>query len=600
MITRKIGKLLRGNASRAQITTAATLGALLGFTPGFVQAPGWNLLLLCLVVLLNVNLFLVGMTALAAGLLYLILLPVLFHIGIFFLEGPLSGVFAVLANAPVTAWFGFEYYVMPSGVLFGLVFGIVVGFAVHGRLRAFRQKMASVSKDSERFKKWTARKPVRIFAWIVFGGIEGKKSWEELAAATKGGPPIRPLGAALVVLFLFLGVVTYIFLDELVLTEMARSGLQQANGATVDLERLEFSAVDSRIALHGLAMADPNALDTDRFRAERVLAEVDGLSLLARKVALRRVEAINASVGEQRRLPGRPVGREPGTPRERPIELPDSVDLEEVLAQARVWRERLQRASEVLERVGGAPDPDEEVGDDELSWRENLAQRAAERGYAHVASESIIRRSPRLRVDEVLSEGVRVAQLPDERLRITGNNLSTHPRLLDEPPSLRVESHTGRFAIDLRGGALAAGGGDNRLEAHLDELPVETVAGMLAETVEFPFSGGYFDLRTTGTWRGSSVDLPLEITARETTVQLLGQSSSISRTTFPMRVAGPLASPSVQIPSDALQSALRDAATGRLREELGRQLEGRLGDGEEDGRGVLDRIPFPRRRGGDD
>lgn len=67
MITRKIGKLLRGNASRAQITAATTLGSLLGFTPGFSQAPGWNLLLICLLVLLNVNLFLAAITALLAG-----------------------------------------------------------------------------------------------------------------------------------------------------------------------------------------------------------------------------------------------------------------------------------------------------------------------------------------------------------------------------------------------------------------------------------------------------------------------------------------------------------------------------------------------------
>ena len=594
--TRKLGKLLRGGASRLQIVTATLLGSLIGFSPGFSQSPGWNALLIALLVLLNLNLFVAGFSLLISTPLYLLLRPVLFRSGIFLLEGPLAGLFAFFANAPVSAWFGIEYYVMPAGVLVGSLFGIGLGLFLFSKLHAFHEKMAHLQKDSARYAAFTARKPIKILAWILLGGLEGKKSWEELAAQSRRAPPIRLLGALLVALVAFLLTVTFIFLDELVLTQVARSTLERANGATVDLERLEFVPTESRLALHGLAMADPNALETDLFRAERLVAEVDGMNLLAKKVALRRVEAINASTGEKRRLPGQRIAPDRDAPRLPPFELPESVSLEEVLAQAKIWRERLQRISEVLERVGGSPDPEEPVDDEALSWRETLELRAQERGYAHVSSDSIIRQAPRLRVDELLTEGMRVAQLPDERLRIIGRNLSTHPRLLTASPSLIVEAQSGRFGVDLEGGSLAAERSKNHLNAFLNALPVDLVASMLSDPSKFPFSGGTFDLRTEGSWIGASVDLPIDITAKDTKVTLLGQSSSLSSTTFPIRVVGPLGSPAIQIPSDALQSALRGAVGGRLREELGRQLDRKLGsdDEEKTGGSLFDRLPFPR------
>jgi hypothetical protein len=40
MITRTVGRILRGKATPFQLFTACVLGAMLGFIPGFAQAPG--------------------------------------------------------------------------------------------------------------------------------------------------------------------------------------------------------------------------------------------------------------------------------------------------------------------------------------------------------------------------------------------------------------------------------------------------------------------------------------------------------------------------------------------------------------------------------
>ncbi len=56
MITRKIGKVIRGNATPAQLMLACLLGSALGFMPGFAQAPGLILLLAVALIILNGNL----------------------------------------------------------------------------------------------------------------------------------------------------------------------------------------------------------------------------------------------------------------------------------------------------------------------------------------------------------------------------------------------------------------------------------------------------------------------------------------------------------------------------------------------------------------
>ena len=80
MFIRKIGKLLRGNATPFQIISATVLGGLLGALPGLSQGPLLLLVLLFLVIVLNANLFLAGITLLLVKLISLILLPLYFQI----------------------------------------------------------------------------------------------------------------------------------------------------------------------------------------------------------------------------------------------------------------------------------------------------------------------------------------------------------------------------------------------------------------------------------------------------------------------------------------------------------------------------------------
>ena len=58
-----------------------------------------------------------GLVLLAAKILSLALMPVSFALGRVLLDGPTSGLFSAMINAPVLALFGFEYYAVTGGLV---------------------------------------------------------------------------------------------------------------------------------------------------------------------------------------------------------------------------------------------------------------------------------------------------------------------------------------------------------------------------------------------------------------------------------------------------------------------------------------------------
>jgi uncharacterized protein (TIGR03546 family) len=342
MITRRIGSLIRGKATPFQIIAASVLGCALGFMPGFVQAPGLILLFTFLLIVLNANLALAALVGVGAKLLSLALAPVSFAVGRWLLDGPFSGAFQWLINAPVFAWFGFDYYLTTGGLFLGVAIGAAVGLALTMTINGYRRKMASLEQNSERFQRWTAKKSVRFLTWLLVGGNKGRKSYEELLAKRVGNP-IRVLGVVFVALVVGVAVLVRQFAAEPILTAVLKSGLERANGATVDLEGVELDFQASRVRVKGLAMADPNALDTDLFRAEAIEADLSARNLLRKRMQLDRVEISGARSGEKRSTPGHLVGPPP-EPTPAPEPTGDAKTIDDYLKEARVWKERLAQA----------------------------------------------------------------------------------------------------------------------------------------------------------------------------------------------------------------------------------------------------------------
>jgi uncharacterized protein (TIGR03546 family) len=592
MLFRKLGIILRGKATPFQVFAACFFGCVLGFMPGWKEAPGLILAVTLLLIILNANLYLGAIVAGGAKLLSLALTPVLFSLGRWVIDGPGRGLWEWMINAPVLALFGFEYYVTTGSLVAGILVGTISGVLVVKTITGYRRKMVSLEQGSERFREFTGKRWVKILTWLVAGGGPGKNVSYEQLLTVKVGNPIRMLGvvfALLVALLLFL---VQAFARGPIVAASLQSGLEWVNGATVDLESADLNLKEGRLTIKRLAMADPNRLETDLLRADSLEADISAASLLRKRLQLDRVVVHNATHGETRRAPGHLIHR---PPREKPEAPPAGTrTLDDYLRDAQIWKDRLTQARRWLEKIAG-PEAEPAPGSPEAIARaEDLKQRlerqARELGYRRVRADHLIQKSPTLTVTALEVDSMRVPQLEGETLRIVGQHLSTHPGLLGQAPHLEVTSSKDSIRFGTLLGRYAAVPSDNTIELKVHGLQTDRVAGQLKWAGENPVSGGTIDLDARGTWTsvgGVQINLPLQATLNGATFALPGMKPTrVERFELPIGLEGPLDSPRVRVDDQGLANALvkagiqraTDELTTRAQDEIGRQLGDKAGD----------------------
>jgi len=563
LLTRRIGKLVRGKATPFQIYAACLLGAFLGFAPGFQQAPGlilfWSLLLL----VLNANLFLAGVVGLVSKLLYWVALPLAFHFGVLLLEGPTRGLFAAMANAPVLAYFGLEYYAVVGGQALGLLVGLAAGYGTARALAAYRRKMAALERDSERLKKWGSKKWVAALAFVFLGGGRGKASYEELLSRRVGNP-FRAAGLAAALVLALLAYLGLRFLEGPFLAAAIRSGLERANGATVELEDARLSLDEGKLELAGLAMADPENLSSNLFEAGRIDADISAADLLRKRFSIDRLAVENGAIGRERAVPGERIGKPPKPSAAPGLELPDYKDLGEALKNAPEWKRRLAQMKRWLQAATPAKA-------DKASWKRQLEARIRSAGYANVQAKDLIRNSPTFWIRDLTALGVDTAQWPGGALDIQGRHLSTHPALVPEPASLEIRSSDERLDLSLVAGA-SAGAEDNRLDLHLRDLEVDRVASQLKGEAP-PLEGGRMDLALEGALDPLDADLTLGVALSDTVLRIGGSEAPIDRLRLPIQIKGPIDNPSFKLEAKALQKALAAAGKQELMRKASEKLD---------------------------
>ncbi len=573
LITRKIGSLIRGKATPFQIVSASILGMLIGFTPGFAQAPGLIVFWVLCLIILNANLFLAGIVALLGKLLLWITLPIAFSIGRFLLEGPTEGLFKIMVNAPVTAYFGLEYYVVPGGQLIGLIVGGAIGISMTKMLGSYRRKMMSMEQNSERMNQWSSKGWVKVLKFIFLGSGKGKKSYEELLSK-KWGNPIRVPGAIAAVLIVALGYFGLKSLSDPFVTAAIKRGLETANGATVDLKNAHLDIDEGRIEIDGLALSDPENLDTNLFASDRIVADISSADILKKRFSVDSLVFENASSGLPRPTRGSHVGKRSDTKKESPIQLPDYKDLGSVLEDAPEWKERLAQVKKWLEALGGEGKS--------TSLKETLASRIASLGYANVSNKDLIEGSPTVFIRNLVATQVKTQYLDNATLDIEADFLSSHPSLVESDPKIKVTSSDDSLNATLALGA-AAGRADNIVELELKGLSVDDFASKLKSGEQTPISGGSMNLAVTGKLSSIDSDLKISPTFKGSKISIGGSQVSADNLSIPLFLRGPIDNPSVKIDSKAITNAIASAGKKELLNKAAEKLgidPSETGDGE--------------------
>ncbi len=553
-LLRKIGKVLRGAATPFQITLACILGSLLGFVPSFSRAPALVLLLLAALLILNANLAVAGLIGAAAKLASFALAGVSFAAGRWLLDGPAGSLLRDLINAPVFAYCGLEWYLCSGGLLVGFLFGIGAALAVNWPVAKFRGAMVRLEEQSGFYQRHKEKKSVRFGFWVVFGPRHQWDTYKKLLGR-RFGNPLRIAGV--IVAALLLGA-AWFGIGKLAAPELRQAlqgGLQSLNGATVDLGALELDVGANRIALRDLALADAEALERDLFRAARLEGDLSGSDLLARRLKIDRLVVHDARHGATRATPGERVGIPEAQSPPPGGGDPEMRTLDQWLAEAEKWQQRLQQAREWLAKVRRPA-----TSEDEETLRERLERVAREKGYAEVAASHLIDQSPLVQIGEVVVKGIASDALGTAiDLRI--ENFSSNPALLDAAPRVTLTTQDGRYAVDVGLGAESRARGESFIDVRVAGLPTATfTAPIESRTGVKTLEGGTLDSGFRLAWGAGGVaafDTPLAVKVKDSTLHL-GQlgATAVKELAIPLLVRGPLDQPQVKVEFDRLADSL--------------------------------------------
>lgn len=594
MISRQIGSLFRGKATPFQIVTACVLGCLIGFAPGLTTAPALYLFLALALLVVNANL---GVALFAAGVGRVLawqLAPTSFELGQYLLDGPTANIADRVVGAPVLAWCALDHYVVTGGLVVGTGCGIVIGGVVASVVARFRRRMAAAAGSESKLSEITSKRTSRFLLWLLFGK-NAKGSWSE-KAERKTRTPLRPIGILAAV-----GLVAGVWFGHRALTEeFAREAmierLAALHGATVDLTAVRFDLASGEFGLEEIAFADPVELEKDTFRAREILFDFGQLDLLRRRANVQRIVIDGARSGVERVVPGELYVAPEDDPAEAAHDEEGSGDetdaepgedgtwtLDEILAEADLWKARLARIDVWLDRLSSDETQPRTMpcGSDETDER-RVDREVRESGWASVASPRFGRRAPSLHVGELVLDGLTSERFPDTTFDVRGSHLSTAPSLIDAPPTLSIaaKDHSIGLRVDLA--PVSRGGGEGGLRFFWTDIDVDRALALLSLEGDAPLRGGTLDLEFDGVWANGTIgalDMPVRLTFKGTTVTLPSlENSVLDELIVPAHLTGTLTSPVIHFDTTAFTDQLIAQGLAeverRAREEAEKLLNG--------------------------
>ena len=421
-LVRKLLKALRGGAAARQIFLAVFLGFAVGMIPGV------NLTVLTAVVLLlllNTNGGLAGLSVILAKALCVLLAPVTFHLGYFMMHSlGLVSLVRATADTPVLALLDLHVYALLGALPIIVVVGGGLALGATLAIRKAQARIRRTSETSEGLRKARENPVVRLLLWAALG--KRRPADEDMAASA---PLLRKgrLVAGGVILILVVAFQA-LFLDRLA-RQSIEAAVALATGAEVNVGKADLSLLSGRLVVENLQVTDAARPTHNQVQADRIVADVSLADLLARRFVLDSVECDNMQLDVQRAVPGQvyrePTSKEPVLP---PLDVGDLGKVKAYYEQAKRLNEKIQKLKEFLQSDESAK---------QAPSKDDLEEEARLRGYLRLSAQESLARHPTWVVRNMKLTGVKVhPDLPG--VTIEGHNLSSRPSLYPEKMELKV------------------------------------------------------------------------------------------------------------------------------------------------------------------
>jgi uncharacterized protein (TIGR03546 family) len=435
-IIHKLVKAFRGGASRRDLFLAVIVGLGLGIIPGMNLTKG---ILFVMLLFLNINGGVAAVTYLLTRLLRYLLAPTLYQIGYFLIHRwGFDEVVRFTLDTPVLAYLNWDVYAVLGGLVMTLLAGPILATILTLVISGTHRGLGATNLGNIRF--------FQVLVRVVVGKATVKK--ERLVKRGRCIVAVVIFGAAVWAThtYLAMGVERGLIL-----------GLEQLNGAEVNITRVEVSLSGGLLSIEGLQVTDPADPETNLVASDRLEMKISTLALLRRQLVIDQVLSEAMTLGSPRTKPGE-VYRQPDTENGLLDSLleklgPFAKDPIRYYEQIKALNEKLEKLKEVLAKVPFTP-------------KEKTEWELARQGYLRASARPLLQDHPAWVITSAKATHViLVPDLPD--FTIEARNFSSDPSKLEDKPTLRATPN--RESLDAMTGGLGdiwpwSGGDDDETD----------------------------------------------------------------------------------------------------------------------------------------
>ncbi|MDH4239119.1 MAG: hypothetical protein OEW48_06120 [Phycisphaerae bacterium] len=574
---KKFFAIFRGGVSPVAIFLSVMLGFSFGLMPGF---SGFHTVLVILVLVLNVH---IGLFLLSAGIgktLCFAAAPVLYHTGAW-IQTYLSLLLRLLASIPVIGLTDFSKYSVASAVILGPILGAIAGLLMARSVISFRRAMLKLEEGSDKFKKWYSNRWVRILDRLLVG----KRTKDAKSLFTAKTKYIRKAGVALAVLLLAVFLIATTVIKDSTIKDYASGAMTRANGAEVNLDDLDLSALTGAVSVSGIDVTDPENPNNNQLTIGKVAADASLYNLLLGRVVMDQVNVSNVKFNQKRSAPGKvsesTTKQEPEVfdPCDHNLDPADMAMLEKYLKDAKALKEKLQKIRKWL------PKKDAEKA-------ATQPKQVPQKYLDYLRAQAIIPASPRILAKKVILDNVQIPSPTFANSKILMTNISDAPKAARLPVTFDLKSLDTSASITV---TIDYGSKDQipKLTGTFGGFDMAKIQSSLSENAGLMFASG----TASGQFNGFATNEILDLTAdiAITNLQAKGRGNGIlglgANTTTEafdalkelkttIRIVGPPTDPrlvfDVKGLTEELKQALVKAGKDRLIKEIDDKLGGKL------------------------